>query len=330
MITPSFAPTATERILPAMALDFTTATLDSRVTVTRALNTATRVNSSGYIETVNADLPRFNYNPTTLICNGLLIEESRTNILLNSLINGTILSTQIVTTSAVAYTLSFYGTGTITLSGSAVAVVTGAGIYPSRKTYTFTPTAGALTCTVTGSVQYAQLEVGSFATSFIPTAGVAVLRNGDAVAMTGTNFSNWYNATQGTFAMTWNTPSSLIDCVPFTTNDGTDNNRIGCDATATGFGRIIVTDTGSTQAFGGTGGMTAGKNTFCVGYKANDFGISKNGGSATTDTSGTVPTVTQLQIGRRLTSLYINGTVAKLNYWKQKVTTAEIQAFSKG
>jgi hypothetical protein len=84
MITPSFSLTATERVLPRLALDFTTASLDSRVTFTRAGNTATVVNSSGLIATINADLPRFDFNPVTLACNGLLIEESRTNSILYS------------------------------------------------------------------------------------------------------------------------------------------------------------------------------------------------------------------------------------------------------
>lgn len=79
MITPSFELTATERVLPRLALDFTTASLDSRITFSRALNTATRINASGLVEVVNADVPRFDYNPTTLACNGLLIEESRIN-----------------------------------------------------------------------------------------------------------------------------------------------------------------------------------------------------------------------------------------------------------
>jgi len=81
MITPAYALTATERVLPRMALDFTTGTLDPRVSVARALNTATRVNSSGLLEMVNADLPRFDYNPATLAPRGLLIEETRTNIM---------------------------------------------------------------------------------------------------------------------------------------------------------------------------------------------------------------------------------------------------------
>jgi hypothetical protein len=84
VITPSFALTATERVLPSMALDFTTASLDSRVTFTRSGNTATVVNSSGFIAPINANLPRFDYDPTTLVCKGLLIEEARTNICLQS------------------------------------------------------------------------------------------------------------------------------------------------------------------------------------------------------------------------------------------------------
>jgi hypothetical protein len=84
MITPAYSPTATERVLPRMALDFTTGVLDSRVTITRALNTATRVNSSGFVEIVNANLPRFDYDPATLAAKGLLIEEARTNIALYS------------------------------------------------------------------------------------------------------------------------------------------------------------------------------------------------------------------------------------------------------
>ena len=84
MLTPSYTATATERVLPRLALDFTTGVLDSRVTITRSLNTATRTNSSGLIEIVNADLPRFDYDPVTLAPRGLLIEETRSNVVLYS------------------------------------------------------------------------------------------------------------------------------------------------------------------------------------------------------------------------------------------------------
>jgi hypothetical protein len=84
MITPSYGLTAAERVLPRLALNFTTASLDPRITFTRTGNTATVINSSGYVASVNADIPRFDYDPITLACKGLLIEESRINYLTNS------------------------------------------------------------------------------------------------------------------------------------------------------------------------------------------------------------------------------------------------------
>jgi hypothetical protein len=76
MINPIFAGSTP----PLVALDFLAGSLDNRVAVSRALNTATRINKSGYIEVVNANLPRFDYDPGTLSPRGLLIEESRTNL----------------------------------------------------------------------------------------------------------------------------------------------------------------------------------------------------------------------------------------------------------
>lgn len=66
---------------PKTQFDFLNAALDSRITFTRALDTATRVNAIGNIELVNADAPRFNYDPITRACVGLLVEESRVNVL---------------------------------------------------------------------------------------------------------------------------------------------------------------------------------------------------------------------------------------------------------
>lgn len=44
----------------------------------------------------------------------------------------------------------------------------------------------------------AQLEAGAFATSYIPTTTAQATRIADSATMTGTNFSSWYNATEGT------------------------------------------------------------------------------------------------------------------------------------
>ena len=69
----------------------------------------------------------------------------------NLLLATATLSTQSVTSSATTYTLSFTGTGTVTLSGTAIGVL-------SAGTNTFTATAGTLTLTVSGSVTLADLR----------------------------------------------------------------------------------------------------------------------------------------------------------------------------
>lgn len=335
MITPAFAPTATERVLPKVTFDFTAATLDSRITFTRALNTATRVNSSGKIETVNADTARFDYDPVTLACKGLLIEESRTNLLLNSLIDGTSLATQSVTVTAAAHTLSFYGTGSVALSGTHTASVAGTGAYPTRKTYTFTPTAGSLTLTVTGTVQFAQLELGAFATSFIPTDATVKTRNADVATMTGTNFSSWYNANEGTFFVNFINPLTSGNRFVFEVSDVSNNNRMS--TYYNGVPTLLycqVRSGGATQAsmYGsGTPAPTVGTQSVCYGYKANNFAASRSGSDLISAGSGSVPTtVSQLEIGRYYDGAQpLNGHVCKLMYWPFKLVNAEVQAFAK-
>jgi hypothetical protein len=330
MITPAYSPTATERILPRMALDFTTGVLDSRVTITRALNTATRTNSSGVLEIVNANLPRFNYNPTTLAAIGLLIEEQRTNLFLNSLIDGTPLLTQTVAVTAVSHTISFYGTGTITLSGASTATVVGTGVYPNRRTLTFTPTAGLLVCTVTGSVQYAQIEVGAFATSFIPSAATSATRNSDVVVMTGTNFSSWYNASEGTFVVKAANVLATSGTNPRLTqaDDGTENNRVATIATSS-VGRAIIT-TGAALCYDDSVAYTGSTLTVAARYKASNYRVATNtvlgvvGGSA-----NATPAVTLLRIGASVTAVQGSRNIQKILFFPQALTNSELQAFSK-
>jgi len=59
-------------------LDFTTGTFDSRLTFTRS-GTGTYINSSGYVTTASTNVPRFDYDPTTLAPRGLLIESQAIN-----------------------------------------------------------------------------------------------------------------------------------------------------------------------------------------------------------------------------------------------------------
>jgi hypothetical protein len=71
-------------IEPSLKLDFANArALDPRITFTRA-STATYVGANGLIKTAGEDEPRFDHDPTTGESLGLLIEESRTNLIPHS------------------------------------------------------------------------------------------------------------------------------------------------------------------------------------------------------------------------------------------------------
>jgi hypothetical protein len=68
-------------IQPGFRLDFVNSNiLDPRITFTRA-SSGTYTNNIGVVSTASNNTPRFDYNPTTLGCNGLLIEGPSTNLL---------------------------------------------------------------------------------------------------------------------------------------------------------------------------------------------------------------------------------------------------------
>jgi hypothetical protein len=156
---------------------------------------ATYVDASGILQTAASGVARTGhhiYSGSAWVNEGLLLEsEARTNLLLNS---GT-LATQSRTVTAVPHTLHFTGTGTITLSGVSTAgplVGTGTG-ENNRVSLTFTPTAGTLTLTVSGTVTNAQLEIGSTPSSYIPTEGATATRAAETLSIAGADMP--YSAT---------------------------------------------------------------------------------------------------------------------------------------
>jgi hypothetical protein len=407
MITPAYSVTATERVLPRMALDFTTGSLDARVAVTRALNTATAINSSGLVATVNANLPRFDYDPLTLSCKGLLIEESRTNFLQYSERPDTfpwitIAAVSFTTAAAVApdgNTTAVYaqntgsavslfqqsvptstcGTGTQTCTVFAKAntanqftlnpyfvgdaelnvtfTLTGSGstsdpanskieafsngwyrcsvTYPARTGVgvgfdtRFWPNgrgnSDATGCYFWGFGQ----EAGAFATSYIPTTTTSVTRNADVAVMTGTDFSSWYNQSQGSFVAEF-IPTIIGGPTVYAATDGTINNRI--QGPASDVAQFLVSSDGALQALldGGTI-PPAGISKIASAYAENNFALSLNAGTVVTDTTGTPPVVDRFSIGSLIGNQeWLNGHIRAVRYYPLRLTNAEIQAFSKG
>ena len=397
---------------PTLNLDFIeNPQFDSRITFTRA-STATYFNSAGVLTTANNNVARFDYNPSTLAPRGLLIEEQRTNSLLQSeAFNEAVWGKSTATVSANAaispdgamtadkfianngtsgyldqsatyvagttYTWSFfakaaerdyvsflvYGTNFGGSNLGRTYTLTGAGTV-SALAGTAAPTAATITaigngwfrCTFTAvcatghaaaSFQIrdsvngdgtsgrflwgAQLEAGAFATSYIPTTTTALTRNADVASMTGTNFSSWYNASEGTFvAETTVAAPRTTDFNVLRVDDGTSSNRaqVGSGSSATLFNGFLVTS-GALQGNNTVSVSPLGTKKVAFAFTANNSVTVAAGTAGSTDTTVTVPSgINRLLFGRDDAASYLNGTISRIAYYPTRLPNSTLQALT--
>jgi hypothetical protein len=291
------------------------------ITFTRA-SSGTYVGIDGLIKMAATNEPRFDHNPVTLESLGLLVERQGTQLLQLT----DVLATQTKTVAAAVHTLSFYGTGTVVLSGAHSETVVGTGAYPARTTRTFTPTAGALTLTVTGTVQFGQLEAGGFATSYIPNAGTGqVTRSADVANITGGNFSRWYRQDEGTLYGDFN-PKSGGGVFGF--DDTTSGERIRLGHNGSTSGQFVIVDNNTPQ-----GSLSSPANSFplnttgrvAAAYAVNNFAVYANSLAGAPVTSGTLPIATQATIGNARNSNPIDGTIRRIVFWPHRLPDSTLQ-----
>ena len=363
----------------------------SLVTFTRA-SSGTFVGSDGVLQTAATDVPRFDHNPTTGESLGLLVEEQRTNLLLQSedfsdvawVVNAATVTTntqtapngtltadtfsptlgtsslrQIITCLAsTVYTWTFYiKLGTMAAAdfrfavrdasnGAFIAIDIVPNVTPvttewRRVTYTFTTPVGCVlvrpypyrftpaTYGTTVHLWGAQLEAGSFATSYIPTTTAAATRSADVPSITDSAFSSWYRQDEGTvFAEgsvltttprwgAFNSTASFSECINF-------------GSVTSGQAELTVRTPTTTTAVSIIAGsaLTAGavaRDAFR--YAVNDFAVTRNGAAPATSTSGNLPNARNtLYIGSSAnTFTYHNGTIKRLTFWPTRLSNEVLQ-----
>jgi len=257
---------------------------------------------------------------------GLQVYEGRTNILLNT----ASLLTQGVIVTATPYTLSFTGTGTVTLSGASTAgplVGTGAAD-TDRVSLTFTPSAGTLTLTVSGSVTFAQLEAGSSASPLIPTYGASVTRGADNLSTLLSSFG--YNVNAGTLVVDFvSFDSDITDTQNIAGfSDGSSQNRalIRREGVTS---RALIVSGGSTQANFSVDGIATGETSkVALGFEPNNFAQSLDGTAVVNDADGIMPSgITELKYGRadfEPTSSILNGLIHSIAYYPFAASDAQL------
>lgn len=174
----------------------------------------------------------------------------------------------------------------------------------------------------------AQLEAGAFATSYIPTIASTVTRSADVATITGSLFSQWYNQPEGAIFVDFVSPVTG-DRTAVNPSDGTNNNRMTIGFTASAPNNLAVFTGNVLQALIGAGTQTAGVVAkMGVAYRLNDFASTTGGATPATDTSGTVPTVNQLNMGSLAIGGSLNGWLRSIRYVPVRAADFQLQALT--
>jgi hypothetical protein len=357
--------------------------------------------------------PRFDHDPVTLACKGLLIEEGRTNICLRSENFGTTWSTfnssiplisQVAPngdpsayslventgsgTHSIFQSIAFAGTTNYTFS---VFVKAGSRNFASlveqssggavRRTFfnLSTGEVGTKNASHTASTQQlpngwwrliisftsgtasnaniaielasadnvssylgngsgnaftwgAQLEAGSFPTSYIPTTTAPLTRSADVCNITGGGFNNFYNQSEGTL---FADVSGLMNTTLlgnrsfFAISDGTYNNSLSI-LKASGIAGIRgegVTGGGANQFTLSNAYAPFTQYKVALGVKTNDTNMAANGSLKTTDTSVTLPsTMNRLDLRDPTAAAggHPSGHIAAIRYYKKRLPDAKL------
>ena len=411
--------------LPNLALDFSQP-LPSSITFTRADSTscATYFGADGLLKIAAANIPRIDYDPATGVCKGLLIEESRANLLKSSRdlrsagagnpitawtntdttvtvnqtgFDGVANSASLMTEGSAGNSETFQSqagfTAGSTITNSAVlkrgntdwvrfmvtdnsvtggyhfwfnlatgatgsSTVIGTGTSPSLSTVnlgsgwyriiascipTASYTIGRLTISSAASngsfsrvanstyiVDCAQLEVGAFATSYIPTTTTSLTRAADSASMTGTNFSSWFNQSEGTFLVDGSIEAMSTAAYPAVICAGSNTDRftvyaIGSSKTMTASVRVGGADTYNSGNMGNASSYKA-----ALAFTTDDAMAAINGVLGAADSVPTgLPPVSSLGIGN------LNGTVPaatqhirRLAFWPKRLPNATLKALT--
>ena len=210
-----------------------------------------------------------------------------------------------------------------------ITVTTAASGTPNTATY-IAPSNGVLNYDGDGTsgiyIYGAQLEEGSFPTSYIPTSGATATRAADIASISVDNFG--YNQKAGTVVVeaqrfgTNNYPRTVM------IDSGSESESIGLGAwgaTTSVVGYVV--DNGTVQAVMGTGNAGAAVFKNALTYKENDFAASRDGSTPVTDTSGTVPlSVNTMRFGRNeVANQHLNGHIKSIAYYPRRLSNAQLQ-----
>ncbi len=194
-----------------------------------------------------------------------------------------------------------------------------------------------------------QLEAGSFATSYIPAAnGSQLTRNADNASITGSNFTEWYNQSEGTvYADTRmvGVQTGRYDRLWAITNSNLNFEGISIFLGGPGFsplGKYVASTTVTNSAIEQVGSLAYGNQSatnvprakYAFAFKENDANSSLNGEVYITDTTVGLSSFTtppdRLLIGQpQRFQGHSCMTISQLTYYPRRLTNSQLQNLTK-
>jgi IMP cyclohydrolase len=157
-----------------------------------------------------------------------------------------------------------------------------------------------------------------------------VVRSADVCSITGAAFTGFYNQSEGTFLSQTTKTSTNTNAFVVSANNNSFNEDVDLRYSAVTQAQALVNVSNVNQITGFARTITSGSSVKqALAYKLNDFAYSVDVTAIFTDTTGSIPTVSQLNIGNTFNnSLALNGHIASIRYFKKRLANAKLQAIT--
>jgi hypothetical protein len=170
----------------------------------------------------------------------------------------------------------------------------------------------------------AQLEAGSYATSYIPTLSATVTRVADAASKTG--ISSLIGQTEGTIYFEINKTQRTDSEYRLNLSDGTSDNWIFLGVEKNNVPRFYVRAAATTGVDFSGSSLSSGTHKVAAAYKQNDFVLYVDGVLVGSDTSGNVGGTSQIDFGGNYISQVAetDSRTAEILLFKTRLTNAQL------
>lgn len=183
-----------------------------------------------------------------------------------------------------------------------------------------------------------QAEQGAFATSYIPTNGSTVTRAQDTPLITGTNFTDFYNQSEGTLVLSADigylaTSNQAAVVFEDTSSQSTDlialGYRVGGGASGGLGGWYQGNSTAVTYKHHNAGVTANSEFRQAFAYKTDDLSSVANGTSPLTDNSGILSTsIDRVRFGEYYADGMTSGHIRQFKYYNKRLPDAQLQGLT--